>query len=196
MEMHGLEKLLLKSPAWRLATRTIILPWVLGVGIRPATDVLEVGTGAGFNAEALLKRFPDWQLVATDFDPEMVASARQRLSRFGPRVRLETADATNLPFPDRSFDLVLSVLVWHHVGDWPRATHEAARVLRPGGNLLLADIYGHRRLGLIVSQLVADLPAYSKDELVSAVSHAGFESLHLKQFARIGYSLIASRKAQ
>jgi ubiquinone/menaquinone biosynthesis C-methylase UbiE len=196
MEMHGLEKLLLKSPPWRLATRTIILPWVLGVGIRPATDVLEVGTGAGFNAEELLERFPDWQLVATDFDPEMVASARQRLSRFGHRVRLEAADATNLPFPDRSFDLVLSVLVWHHVGDWPRATREAARVLRPGGNLLLADIYGHRRLGLIVSRLVPNLPAYSKDELVSALSYAGFEGLHLKPFARIGYSLIASRKAQ
>jgi len=195
MEMHGLEKALLKSAPWRLLTQTVILPWVLGVGIGPATDVLEVGTGAGFDAEALLQRFPNWVLVATDFDPEMVALARQRLSRFGSRVRLQAADATALPFADRSFDLVISLLVWHHVGDWPSATREAARVLRPGGSLLLADIYGHRRLG-VVGQLVADLPTYSKDALASALSQAGFESRRLKPFATIGYSLVASRRVQ
>lgn len=192
MEMHGLEKTVLKSAVWRLLATKLVLPWVLSVGVRPATDVLEIGTGAGFNAEALLKRFDHWRLVATDFDPEMVELSQRRLSRFGSSVSVQTADATSLPFGDNSFDLVISVIVWHHVGDWRKATREAARVLRPSGNLLIADIYGHHSVGPL-SRALADLPPYGKEDLLSALTEAGFQNGHLRQFGKVGYSVIASR---
>ncbi len=192
MEMHGLEKAILKSPVWRLPATKVVLPWVLGVGVRPAKDVLEIGTGAGFNAEALVKRFDHWRLIATDFDPEMVELARRRLSSFGSRVSVQTADATSLPFADYSFDLVISVLVWHHVGDWRKATLEVARVLRPGGNILLGDIYSHRSLGPL-SRVLVDVAPYTKEDLLSAMAESGFHNGRLRQLGKLGYSVIASR---
>lgn len=154
--------------------RRVTLPWILRFAELPSrADVLEVGSGGGFTAEALLERFPDWRLVATDYDPGMIEHAATRLARFGERVRVERADAAALPYPDRSFDLVISILVWHHVGTWERATAEAARVLRPGGRLLLVDAALPRFLGPLGRPFRA-AGAYTFDELRTALGTAGF----------------------
>src|SRR5207249_3403828 len=122
MEMAELEKRALRSTVWRELTRRTILPWVISFGDLPArARVLEVGCGAGFNAETLLDRFGAWRLVASDFDPEMVTEASARLARFGERARVEQADATKLHYEDDSFEVVLSLGVWHHVGRWEDA---------------------------------------------------------------------------
>jgi ubiquinone/menaquinone biosynthesis C-methylase UbiE len=71
-----------------------------------------------FETLALAERFPEWQLTATDYDPDMVRLARERLHELGSRVRIERADATALSYGNSSFDVVVAVLVWHHVGDW------------------------------------------------------------------------------
>lgn len=91
-------------------------------------------------AAQLLRRFPDLRLVATDYDPEMVATARRRLAPFGERATVERVDATALPFSDGRFDVVLSFAMLHHVVDWERAVAEAVRVLRPGGYLVGYDL--------------------------------------------------------
>ena len=75
------------------------------------------------------------------------------------RVELHTADMTSLPFPADSFDLVVSSLAIHNIKGRPgreRAIEEAVRVLRPGGRLMIADLWATRlyrdhliRLGLI-----------------------------------------------
>ncbi len=58
------------------------------------------------------------------------------------RVDVQVADAQKLPFPDRSFDVVMSSLVLHHVQDFSKALREMARVLRPGGIIVIADLSG------------------------------------------------------
>ncbi len=45
-----------------------------------------------------------------------------------------------LRYEDRSFDLVAAILVWHHLGAWQQATAEVHRVMRPGGQFLMADL--------------------------------------------------------
>ncbi len=102
-------------------------------------DVLQLGCGAGGETEGWARRFPFWPITATDYDPDMVARAGRRLAFLGEWVRIRPADATDLPYPDGMFDLAVAVHVWRHVGDWPAATAEVHRVLRPGGVLLLAD---------------------------------------------------------
>src|SRR5205807_10382353 len=63
-----------------------------------------------------------------------------RLHRFGDRVQVQEADATQLPFADASFDGVVNFIMLHHVIAWQDALAEAARVLRPGGVLAGYDL--------------------------------------------------------
>src|SRR5579864_936711 len=127
------------SRPYRLIARSLLLPWALQ-GVRPAGEVLEIGSGSGAMAAGLLGRFPEATIVATDFDPEMVAVAGRTLSRWSGRATVERADATSLHYEDGRFDLVLSCAMFHHVVDWERALSELARVLKPGGRLVGFDL--------------------------------------------------------
>jgi ubiquinone/menaquinone biosynthesis C-methylase UbiE len=102
-------------------------------------DVLELGGGAAAMAEAAARRFPDARLIVTDIDARMVAAARTRLASL-PNARAEQADVTALPYPDASYDHVVSYLMLHHVIEWERALAEAYRVLRGGATLLGYDL--------------------------------------------------------
>jgi SAM-dependent methyltransferase len=91
-------------------------------------------------AAGLLSRFPGLTVVATDYDPEMVATAGRSLRSWPGRARVEQADATDLPFEDGRFSLVLSCAMLHHVVDWETALSEVTRVLEPGGMLVGFDL--------------------------------------------------------
>src|SRR5918994_644241 len=138
-EMTPFEQGFCRSVPWRWFARQVVLPWALQ-GEELSGDILEIGSGSGAMAAELLRRFPDVRLTATDYDDSMVDVARDRLREFGERVDVKQADATQLPFPDESFDAVLSFIMLHHVIDWEKALAEAVRVLRPGGQLLGFDL--------------------------------------------------------
>jgi ubiquinone/menaquinone biosynthesis C-methylase UbiE len=123
---------------WRLFAGRALVPWLLG-DEELKGSVLELGSGSGAMAAEYLERFPGLELTATDLDPGMIEAAGSRLSGFGGRARVEAADATELTYPDGSFDGVIAFGMLHHVGPWEKALAEAARVLRPGGLLLAAD---------------------------------------------------------
>ncbi len=95
--------------------------------------VLEVGTGTGL----ALPGYPSSvrSVVAIDVDEEALARARRRR----PGVTLLQADVQDLPFPDASFDAVVSSLVFCSVPAPGRGLEEVFRVLRPGGELRLLE---------------------------------------------------------
>lgn len=193
MELQGFERWLLRSPAWRLMAQRVVLPWALAAGQLPESgEVLELGTGGGFNAEVLLRRFPDWRLRATDYDPAMVELAARRLGRLGLRARLEVADATQLRYPDASFDAVVSILVWHHVENWRAANRELRRVLKPDGRALLADIFGHRVFGPMERFLTPSV-SYSKEQFLDDLAVAGLEVVSGRSLDGLGASVILRR---
>ena len=101
-------------------------------GTPPGTRVLEVGAGTGALAAGLVHL--GIAVTATDLDPAMVHRARRRLR--GTALAMQ-ADAAALPFQDASYDLVLATLTVHHWPDIPAASSEIARVLRPGGKVLV-----------------------------------------------------------
>lgn len=77
-------------------------------------------------AAEVLRAAPDVRLTATDYDESMVRVAERRLSEFGSRAEVRQADATALPFPDASFDAVLSFIMLHHVVRWEQAIEQLA----------------------------------------------------------------------
>lgn len=137
--MSASAKTFCTSSPYRLLARRVVLPWVLQ-GFCPTGEVLEIGAGSGAMTAGLLTRFPDLTVVATDYDPEMVAGARRSLGSWSGRVTVAQADATDLPFDDRRFSLVLSCAMLHHVVGWEQALSEVTRVLRPGGRLVGFDL--------------------------------------------------------
>jgi len=138
-EMPSLAKAAATSAPYRLIARRILLPWVLQ-GEQPGGEGLEIGAGSGAMTAQLLAAFPRLRMVATDYDTDMVTTARRALAPFGGRAVAERADAAALPFEDNRFSLVLSAAMLHHVVAWEKALAEAVRVLRPGGRLVGYDL--------------------------------------------------------
>ncbi|PZR94305.1 MAG: SAM-dependent methyltransferase [Candidatus Nephthysia bennettiae] len=100
--------------------------------------VLDVATGGGHTALAFAPHARE--VVATDLTPAMLAAAARHLARKGAsNVRFQVADAEELPFQDAQFDVVTARFAPHHFPQ-PRAfVAESARVLRPGGRLIIFD---------------------------------------------------------
>ncbi len=92
--------------------------------------VLDVATGTGLVAEQLLAR--GHRVTGLDQSPDMLAVARQR---FGGRVELVEASATDIPFPDASFDHLTFTYLLRYVDDPGATLVELARVVRPGGTI-------------------------------------------------------------
>lgn len=104
--------------------------------LEPFEDVLDVGCGTGAVLELLHERYPHKQLTGLDLTPKMieVACAKQL-----DNINFIVGDAENLPFEPQSFDAVLCSNSFHHYPRPDRFFAEAARVLRPGGRLILRD---------------------------------------------------------
>lgn len=99
-------------------------------------NVLDVGCGTGAVLELLHERYPSSLLTGLDLTPGMIEVARaKQLSN----VDFVVGDAENLPFEPQSFDAVLCSNSFHHYPHPDRFFAEAARVLRPGGRLILRD---------------------------------------------------------
>lgn len=98
--------------------------------------VLEIGVGTGKNFPYYP---PDTDVTAIDISPKMIAHAERKAEREGTPVQLELGDAQNLRFPDDSFDTVVATFVFCSVPDPVQGLREAARVLKPGGQLLLLE---------------------------------------------------------
>jgi ubiquinone/menaquinone biosynthesis C-methylase UbiE len=134
--MSRFERAYCCSAVWRSASSAVARE--LSVQ-RLGRDVLEIGAGSGSVAQQLLWDTPELAWTAIDIDPRMTQAAATRLSEFAG-ASVKTADATAMPFPDDSFDSVVSCLMLHHIIDWERAVAEVARVLRPGGTFVGYDL--------------------------------------------------------
>jgi len=123
----------------------------------PSEDLLDIGTGTGRLLEVLAPKFKAG--LGVDLSRDMLSVARANLERAGIRhAQVRQADMYNLPLAPQSFDAVIIHQVLHFADDPGRAIQEAARVLRPGGQIVIVDFaphdleflraeQAHRRLG-------------------------------------------------
>ncbi|MFL5869270.1 MAG: class I SAM-dependent methyltransferase [Thermoleophilaceae bacterium] len=108
---------------------------------------LEVGAGTGYFTLNLLQAGVLERAVATDISPGMLATLSASAEQLGIEVKTVRCEATELPFPDDSFDLVFGHAVLHHLPDLDAAFGEFRRVLRPGGRVAFCgepSYYGDR----------------------------------------------------
>ncbi|HEX7149962.1 MAG TPA: class I SAM-dependent methyltransferase [Thermoanaerobaculia bacterium] len=105
-------------------------------GARPGNEVLDCATGTGDLAIAFRKAVgPSGRVVGTDFVPEMLERARVK----APELTFEVADVTRLPYADASFDISSISFGIRNVGDPGKGIAELARVVRPGGRVIVLE---------------------------------------------------------
>lgn len=133
------------------------------LGTRRFDSLLDLGTGTGRMLELMNPLYN--RAVGVDASPNMLAVARANLDRAGvANAQVRLGDIYNLPLPRAAFDVVVIHQVLHFLDDPQRALAEAARVLRPGGRLLIVDFaphemeflredHAHRRLGFSRDQV-------------------------------------------
>src|SRR5215210_5029647 len=106
------------------------------IDVRPGLDLLDVGTGTGGNV-AIPAALRGANVVGLDLAPELFEHARRRAAEAGVDVEWVEGDAQDLPFPDESFDRVVSTFGAMFAPDHARAARELVRVCRPGGRVAM-----------------------------------------------------------
>ena len=112
---------------WRDRAAEIVRQW-------QPRRVLDLATGSGDLALTIARRLPEAKITGADFSPEMLAVAREK-----GLTNTIVADALALPFADASFEVVTVAFGLRNMSDWGAALAEMARVLPPGGHVLVLD---------------------------------------------------------
>lgn len=120
--------------------RTLTAWAVAQLDVRRTDRVVDIGCGGGTALGRLAQAAPDGLVAGVDYSPEMVAQAARRHARAVRRglVTVHRGDAMALPFADGTFDRACAIETLYFWPDPHRGLTEAARVLRPGGRLLVA----------------------------------------------------------
>ena len=168
--------------------------------VAPGDRVLDVGTGPGYLALAASNLVgPDGGAVGIDASPEMIDRARTRAARQGSRAEYLVAAAESLPFDDHTFDVVVSRLVFHHLpGDVKAAAlSEMARVLKPGGRILIVDMASPTARGAhhLLAHVLGKHPDTGAD-LPALIHGAGFEDLTTGRLMHGMLTGVAARNPQ
>ena len=146
------------------------------LGVLPATGIrraLDIGTGTGRLLELLAPRVD--AALGVDASPSMLALARVRLARADlSHCSVRQADMYALPLPDAAYDLVLLQMVLHYADDPSQALAEAARVLAPGGRLIVVDLATHARADLR-ERMAHRALGFSEPEMNALLTGAGLQ---------------------
>jgi len=163
--LRGLSQRLVELPTFRRHLHK------LGIDLR-GKRILDAGCGNGRGLTLLERTFRPSRLVGIDLMPEQIERAKARQLNATVRV----ADITATGEPDASFDAVFVFGILHHVPAWRDALRELARVLVPGGVLLVEELHGEtaRVSDKYLKTSHPEAAHFTWPELRSGIADAGF----------------------
>ncbi len=149
--------------------------------LRPGERVLDAGCGSGRLLPVIGEQIgPTGSLVELDFAPGMLAIARRR--PHAGNVTFVLGDAHSLPLPDGDFDKVIALALLPHLDDKAVALQEFRRVLKPGGELVIAHQMGREALDRMHNEsgepVQRDLLP-GKEDLEGMLARAGFAAIEI-----------------
>jgi ArsR family transcriptional regulator len=165
-EMRALD---LPAPAVEAALLALVPP-------QGVDRLLDIGTGTGRVLELLAPRIRHG--IGIDASKAMLALARARLARAGlPHCSVRLGDMYRLPLADHGIDTVVLQMVLHYAEQPASVIAEAARVLRPGGILLVVDLLAHGRND-VTARLAHRWPGFADDTMQRLMTAGGLEPGH------------------
>jgi ubiquinone/menaquinone biosynthesis C-methylase UbiE len=178
--------------------------------VTPGMRVLETACGTGLLTRRVLERLRGrGSILATDLNEAMIAYGRGRLPG-APGLDWRTADATSLPFPDRSFDAVVCQFGLMFFPDKAAGAREAFRVLKPGGSYLFNvwDAIDQNPIARLTHETVTDLfptdppqfytvpfSLHRPETIETLLGEAGFGQVEWTYVAKTGTSPSAAEAA-
>ena len=157
------------------------------LGGRPAR-ILDAGCGSGGLIRRLAGAEPAWTWTGIDVSPLACALARKRCP-----ADIREASVTALPFPDATFDAVVSADVLYHVEDDAAALREMARVLRPGG-VAVINVPAHRWLWSYHDVATHSQRRYGRGELREKMAAAGMVATRMTHWNMLPLPLVIVRR--
>jgi ubiquinone/menaquinone biosynthesis C-methylase UbiE len=129
-----------------------------------ADAILDVGCGTGRLLRKAKEKWPNARLIGVDAAEKMIEQAKQLF----PEAEFHFAMAESLPLPDASVDLAFSTLSFHHWINQTKGVSEVARVLRPQGRFLLADVAPPFGLSFLTRHFKRNNPRRTREMFVEA----------------------------
>jgi ubiquinone/menaquinone biosynthesis C-methylase UbiE len=157
--------------------------------IQPGEHVLDVGCGTGTLALEVARRAGRaGRVVGVDPSSEQIARAHSKAARHNVPVDFQIGVIEHLAFPDQTFDVVLSTLMMHHLPAplKRQGLAEIARVLKPGGRLVIADFKPKKERQGQAARFHAG--GSSMQDLAVMISDAGFEQLEMEEMLPLRFT--------
>ena len=152
---------------------------------------LDLGCGTGYLLHALADHYPDAeQLVGIDAAPAMVKTASA--TTHDDRLTFTVGVAEHIGYPDETFDLIVSTTSFDHWSDQQAGLIECARVLRPGGRLVLVDQFSWWLLPTVLTSRRGK--ARTRRRATGLLLHAGFRSPHWHRLHAVIINAVTATK--
>jgi SAM-dependent methyltransferase len=167
---------------WFRERRHIIAAAIAGV---PPSNALDIGAGAGGNTRVL--EAAGWKATALEYSDAGVQLARER------GLDVVQGDARDIPFPDDHFGLVVAYDVLEHINEDDKVVSEIARVVRPGGRVLIA-VPADPRLWSPHDEAIGHVRRYTRPELVRLFDSPSFRINDVRSWNVLLRPVVALRR--
>ena len=176
MKMSKFEKKFVNTQRHAQGNIRVIKRLFNHLDLRNVKDALEIGCGVGMLSDYLAQNY-NMNIAGIDVDPEQIEIANEYYKE-NRKLSFSVESATDLPFENDRFDMVLIFKVLHHINDWPEAINEIGRVLRPNGYFVFSDFAYSKILKIPLQPIVKNYGLYTLDDIIESLLKNNITVVH------------------